>query len=114
MGEYAADRGLPVLTHTWHTSPYDDPEVVDAVLVRHPGVRLILGHSGVSPAGMAASVPVVRRHPAAYLEVCGSSMTGPLVRWLVEQVGAPAGCCSAPTFRSSTSECRLGGWWVPG
>ncbi|GAA1719621.1 4-hydroxyphenyl-beta-ketoacyl-CoA hydrolase [Fodinicola feengrottensis] len=88
LWEYAADRGLPVLTHTWHTSPYDDPEVVDAVLVRHPGVRLILGHSGVSPAGMAASVPVVRRHPAAYLEVCGSSMTGPLVRWLVEQVGA--------------------------
>ncbi|WP_163505982.1 amidohydrolase family protein [Fodinicola acaciae] len=86
--EYAAQSGRPVLTHTWHTSAYDDPEAIDAVLARHPGVRLILGHSGVSPAGMAASLAVVRRHPSTYLEICGSSMTGTLVRWLVEQAGA--------------------------
>lgn len=86
--EHAAATGLPVLTHTWHTSAYDDPQAVDAVLARHPGVRLILGHSGVSPAGMAASLAVVRRHPTAYLEICGSSMTGTLLRWLVGEAGA--------------------------
>jgi predicted TIM-barrel fold metal-dependent hydrolase len=88
LWEYAAQARLPVLTHTWQSSAFDDPQAVDAVLARHPGVRLVLGHSGVSPAGMAASVTVARRHPTAYLEICGSLMTGTLVRWLVEQAGA--------------------------
>jgi predicted TIM-barrel fold metal-dependent hydrolase len=85
--EHASQTGIPVLAHTWHGSAFDDPGLAGEVLTRHPGVRLILGHSGVSPAGMAASIAVARRHPTAYLEICGSAMTGTLLRWLVEQVG---------------------------
>ena len=88
LWEHVEETGLPVLTHTWHGSPYDDPGLVGEVLTRHPGVRMILGHSGVSPAGMAASLDVASEHPSAYLEICGSSMTGELLRWLVERAGA--------------------------
>jgi predicted TIM-barrel fold metal-dependent hydrolase len=88
LWEHVEQSGLPVLTHTWHGSPFDDPRQAGEVLTRHPGVRLILGHSGVSPAGMATSLEVAQEHSAAYLEVCGSSMTGALLRWLVEQAGA--------------------------
>ncbi|GAB3433524.1 amidohydrolase family protein [Flindersiella endophytica] len=85
--ECSSRTGLPVLTHTWHGSRFDDPAQAGAVLDRHPEVRVVLGHSGVSPAGMAASLEVVRAHPSAYLEICGSSMTGALLRWLVAEAG---------------------------
>lgn len=86
--EHSSRTGIPVLTHTWYGSAFDDPAHVGAVLARHPGARVILGHSGVSPAGMAASIAVAREHPSAYLEICGSSMTGALLRWLVSEAGA--------------------------
>lgn len=88
LWERAAAERIPVLTHTWHGSRFDDPAMAGEVLARHPGIPFLLGHSGVSPAGMAASIEVAQRHPTAYLEVCGSGMTGSHLRWLVDRVGA--------------------------
>lgn len=43
--EYANERGLLVLTHTWGRSPLDGPSVVRQMAERYPRVKLLLGHS---------------------------------------------------------------------
>jgi hypothetical protein len=43
--EYANERELLILTHTWENSPFDGPDVVRQVAERYPDVRLLLGHS---------------------------------------------------------------------
>ena len=43
--EYANERELLVLTHTWGGSKLDGPEVVRQVAERYPRVKLLLGHS---------------------------------------------------------------------
>jgi len=43
--EYADERALLVLAHTWGGSAMDGPDVVREVAARYPRVRLLLGHS---------------------------------------------------------------------
>ncbi len=86
--EWASATGCPVLTHTWFTSPYDDPVIAGEVAERYPEVRLIFGHAGVSPAGNAVAAEVARRYPEVHLETCGSFQTGRLLTDLVERAGA--------------------------
>jgi len=43
--EYAEERGLLVLAHTWGGSALDGPRVVREVAERYPRVKLLLGHS---------------------------------------------------------------------
>ncbi|WP_163509082.1 amidohydrolase family protein [Fodinicola acaciae] len=87
LWDYAARTGLPVLTHTWLPSAYNTPAQADELLTLWPRLRLVLGHAGGTVPGMAAAIEVVQRHPTAFLELCGSSMTGALIGWLVRGVG---------------------------
>ena len=43
--EYANDRELLILAHTWGESPLDGPAIVSQVAERYPKVKLLLGHS---------------------------------------------------------------------
>lgn len=84
----AAHRlGRPLLTHCRAGSPLHDPDRVASAARRHPDVTIILGHAGGTPAGMDRAVEVARAHPNLVLEICGSQMTGPLLRQLVAGVG---------------------------
>jgi uncharacterized protein len=85
---FAEHTGCPVLSHTAHCSDYDRPSAFDAVADRYPGARIILGHAGITPAGVDESIAVAQRHPGLVLEVCGSQMTGPLIVDMVRQLGA--------------------------
>jgi predicted TIM-barrel fold metal-dependent hydrolase len=85
---FAERTGCPVLSHTAHPSEYDQPSAFDAVAERHPGARIILGHAGITPAGVDEATAVAARHPGLVLEVCGSQMTGPLIVDMVQRLGA--------------------------
>lgn len=85
--QFAQDTGCPVLSHTQHGSAYDTPELFDAVAERYPHAEIIMGHSGITPAGVDAAIAVALRHPHAHLEICGSHMTSQLIADMVHVAG---------------------------
>ena len=84
----AAQLGRPVLTHCRAGSDLHAPDRVASAARRHPEVTIILGHAGGTPAGMDRAIAVAREHPNLVLEICGSQMTGTLLRHLVSELGA--------------------------
>ncbi|MGZ0147512.1 amidohydrolase family protein [Kribbella sp. WER1] len=86
--QFAAETGCPVLTHSEHRSPYDSPVMFQTVAERYPGASVILGHAGITPPGVDEAIEAARRYGSLLLEVCGSQMTGPLIRAMVDQVGS--------------------------
>ncbi|GAB3814991.1 amidohydrolase family protein [Kribbella italica] len=85
---FAAETGCPVLSHSEHRSAYDAPVLFETVADRYPDAQVILGHAGISPAGVDEAVAAASRHSSLWLEVCGSQMTGQLITGMVEQVGS--------------------------
>ena len=65
--EYANDRELLILTHTWGGSEVDGPAVVRQVAERYPKVKLLLGHS--CHGEWDAAVQLARDFPNVYLEL---------------------------------------------
>jgi predicted TIM-barrel fold metal-dependent hydrolase len=65
--EYANERELLILTHTWGQSPYDGPAVVRQVAERYPRVKLLLGHS--CHGEWDEAVALARDFPNTYLEL---------------------------------------------
>ncbi|MGN9782678.1 amidohydrolase family protein [Nonomuraea sp. ZG12] len=82
------ELGLPVLAHGQTDSPWSDPEQFATVAARHPGVPLLLGHSGLWPSGFERAARVVADHPNVHLDVCGSKMTGRWIARLAALAGA--------------------------
>ncbi|MFI5693584.1 amidohydrolase family protein [Kribbella sp. NPDC051586] len=86
--EFAESTGCPVLSHSEHQSPYDSPAMFQTVAERYPGGQVILGHAGITPAGVDEAIETASRYESLWLEVCGSQMTGPMIGSMVEQVGS--------------------------
>lgn len=70
---YAERHGLPLLVHTGTTfvsaAPleYAMPRHLDAVAIRHPGLRMVLAHLGHPFEGECLAV--IRKHPHVYADV---------------------------------------------
>jgi predicted TIM-barrel fold metal-dependent hydrolase len=86
--EAAADHGRIVLAHGQHGSPYSGVRHFTAVAPRHPEVPLLMGHSGLFPAGYAQAAEAAARCPSLVLETCGSRMTARHLVRLVAETGA--------------------------
>jgi uncharacterized protein len=86
--EYAQLNRIPVLTHTWHDSIYDDVALLAAVSDRFPEVNLIAGHAGVLPHGFQRAIDFATRYPRLHLEVCGSHNHGRVIARMVDEVGS--------------------------
>lgn len=84
--EYADQRGLFVLAHTWGDSPYDGPSVVREVAERYPHVRLLLGHS--CHGAWDAAVALARDFPNVYLELTAVFDDRGVIEKFVREVGA--------------------------
>ncbi|WP_217428467.1 amidohydrolase family protein [Microlunatus speluncae] len=85
--EFAQRTGCPVLSHTAQGSPWDAPRLFDPICAEHPDAKIILGHSGITPAGIDEAITLARRHPRTYLELCGSLLVGELIMDMVEALG---------------------------
>lgn len=85
---FAEETGCPVLSHSEHQSAYDAPPLFEVVAAKYPRAAVILGHAGITPAGVDESIEAAVRHESLWLEVCGSQMTGPLIMEMVERVGS--------------------------
>ncbi|MDQ6522801.1 amidohydrolase family protein [Nocardioides sp. LHD-245] len=67
----AVDRDLPVWIHSgqsFSSSPMtiSSPQVIDALAIRHPRLRIVLGHGGWP--WVLDAVALLQRHPHVYLE----------------------------------------------
>jgi predicted TIM-barrel fold metal-dependent hydrolase len=86
---FAAERRIPVLTHTWGFGRgFDHPDQAGVVAERHPELRLVLGHAGGTPEGLRASIAVAQRHPYVYLDTGTSLVHRGSIELLVKAVGA--------------------------
>ncbi len=65
--EFADERGLLVLAHTWEQDSFCGPAAVREVAERYPRVRLLLGHS--LHANWDAAVQMARDFSHVYLEL---------------------------------------------
>jgi hypothetical protein len=84
--DFADERGLIVLTHTWAGSQQDGPEQVRIIAERHPRVRFFLGHSFAND--WESAVGVAREHPNTYLELTGILGLRGVVDLFCEKVGS--------------------------
>jgi uncharacterized protein len=91
--EYARDRGLPILSHTW-SDTYNPvqklslPGLFEPFVARYPGVRFVLAHSGGPGNGQAQAVALVRTYPHTYLDTAGDLFFHGFLPFLVRQAGA--------------------------
>ena len=82
--QFANERDLPVLVHSWGTSPNNGTGVMRAIAEKYPRVKLILGHSLHDLWGDA--IAMAREFPRVYLDLCAvmDERTGVLERFVAE------------------------------
>ncbi len=70
--DFAAEKAIPVLCHTWATEPENDPALFWPVLRRYPKLKLILGHMGGTYTGCMTSLALSRAYKNVYCDINGS------------------------------------------
>ena len=83
--EYANERGLAVLSHTWAGSSCG-PEQVRNVAERYPNVRFLMGHSCHGAFEEAAKI--ARDHEHVYCELCAAYAQRGSIETMVEHCGS--------------------------
>ena len=71
MYQYAHDRRLPILIHTWD-GPWDSPALLKDIVKQYPDAFFLLGHAGGGDGGRRQAVELARENPNVFLEFCGS------------------------------------------
>jgi predicted TIM-barrel fold metal-dependent hydrolase len=86
----AAEQKAPIYQHTWlkvqgnqpgESTPFDIVELAR----RHPGVKLLCGHSG---GDWERGIRAIRSTPNLFLEIAGSDPTSGFVEMAVRELGA--------------------------
>lgn len=85
---FAAEHGIPVLSHTWDGCSFCNLAKCRDVAVTHPDMTLILGHSGGSVPGFEKAIEVARECPSVLLGTACSNCRYGVIEHLVEAVGA--------------------------
>lgn len=88
MWEYANEKGLPVLSHTWAGDGTCSPGILGKLAEEYPNVPVILGHSGGTLTGYDEAVAAAKGRENVFLETCGSGVVYGMVEKFVREVGA--------------------------
>lgn len=85
MWEFANERGLPILTHTYFAG--DSLGRLGDLAAKYPGVPLLVGHSGFD-LGLEDAAALARSLPNVYLDLCGQPLSHEgVVPFLVDKAG---------------------------
>jgi len=74
---FAAERDLPILTHSWSVSDYNPvqqlsvPARFEKYVQAFPAVRLVLGHAGGRGREQADAIRMARDYPNVYVDIAG-------------------------------------------
>lgn len=82
--EYANERRLPILIHTWGSGQI---LTVDKLAGQYPQAKFIMGHSGGDVLAMEEAIKVVNRHENVYGDLALSMVREGNVEWLLEKMG---------------------------
>jgi predicted TIM-barrel fold metal-dependent hydrolase len=101
LWEFAGNKNIPVLCHTWDgtpqtTYPYEivppqvnaEPGLFNNVLKKHPDLTIILGHSGGHFRGHLQAIEVAKKYANVFLDISGAPIGFGLIEWFVREVGA--------------------------
>ncbi|NUQ61432.1 MAG: amidohydrolase [Pirellulales bacterium] len=89
----AAERNLPMLTHSWDISDdnpsqkFSFPTRFERYISVYPEVKLILGHAGGRYGGHVAAADLARRYPNVFLDIAGDCYVRGLLEYLAENAG---------------------------
>lgn len=86
--EFAQQHELPILIHTWGTDPRCNPAMFEPIARDYPHARLILGHSGATPAGIDEAIEVSKRVSNTYLDLTKSIIYHGMLEYMVEELSA--------------------------
>ena len=91
--QFAAQRRVPILTHSWDLSEqnpaqkFSFPGRFERYAAAYRDVTLILGHAGGRFRGHVAAADLAQRHPNVLLDTSGDCYALGLIEYLVGQVG---------------------------
>jgi len=84
---FANDRALLVLGHTWGGSTYDGPDIVRKTAEKYPNVRLLLGHS--LHGAWDEAIAIAKKFPNVYLELTAVlAYRGPIEKFVAAGLSA--------------------------
>lgn len=92
--EYAANHGLPIMSHTWALSAhnpsqkYSYPPLFEKYIAKYPSVNFICGHSGGRYDGILKTIKLAKTYPNVYMDTSGDVYNNRLVEFLCEQAGS--------------------------
>lgn len=79
--EFANERGLLLLSHTWGQSLYNPPQMVAELARKYPNIKFLLGHS--APGETDYAIEIASRLPNVYLELCDTGRLNGMVQKMV-------------------------------
>jgi len=97
--EFADERRLPILLHTWGGSAYNGDEEIRKVVAKYPHVTFFLGHSLNNR--WHEAIAIAKEFPNTYLELTSVPGARGVMEILCE--GAGSAFSTAPTCRGSKS-----------
>jgi uncharacterized protein len=74
---FAAEHGLPIVSHTWSVSSYNPaqalstPNRFEPMVEKFPAVRFVLAHSGGKGSGRREAMRMADRYPEVYMDCAG-------------------------------------------
>ena len=84
--EFANERGLPVLCHTWGGSQWDGPQQVRECAERYPNAKILMGHSCHD--AWDAAVELANSFPNVHYELCAVLDNRGMLEKFVESSGS--------------------------
>ena len=86
--QYADQREMIVLSHTWESDATCGPEMFDNIAQDYPHVKIILAHSGVTQEGCEQAIGVARKNKNVYLDTASSQPHIGMIERFVSEVGS--------------------------
>lgn len=84
--EFANERGLLLLSHTWGHSRYNPPQMIAELAVKYPNIRFLMGHS--APGETDYAIEVAAALPNVYLELCDTGRLNGLIGKMVREASS--------------------------
>lgn len=86
--EYASERKVVVLVHTWlDNDAYGNQDIFASVAKEYPDIQWIMGHSG-GPYGSFHAVEIAKEIPNIYLDISLSMVPAQQIEYFVSEVGS--------------------------
>ncbi|MCQ6562788.1 amidohydrolase family protein [Paenibacillus mendelii] len=84
--EFANERGLLLLSHTWGHSPYNPPQMMGELARQYENIQFLLGHS--APGETDYAIQLAKAQPNVYLELCDTGRLNGMIGKMVREAGS--------------------------